>query len=67
MPLDIYSTVHMENLIREKPKVYTWMKDRYFSGDTSVFKTNKVIVDYDDGAGNLMAPFVIPRVGKVPV
>lgn len=67
MPLDIYSTVHMENLIREKPMVYSWMKDRYFSADTSVFKTKKVIVDYDDGAGNLMAPFVIPRVGKVPM
>ena len=67
MPLDIYSTVHMENLIREKPTVYSWMKDRYFSADTSVFRTKKVIVDYDDGSGNLMAPFVIPRVGKVPM
>lgn len=66
MEFDIYQTHYMEALIREKPTVYSFLKDRYFS-DTSEFKTEKVFVDYDDGEGNLLAPFVIPRVGKVPM
>ena len=65
--IDIYSTHWMEGVIREKPAVYTFIKDRYFGGTPGVFKTEKVYVDYDDGEGNLMAPFVIPRIGKVPM
>lgn len=65
--IDIYSTFFMEQLIREKPTLFTFMRDRYFgAGNVTAFKTEKVIVDYDDGAGNLMAPFVVPRVGSVP-
>lgn len=64
---DIYSTHFMEALIREKPKVYSFLRDRYFGGTPSIFKTEKVYVDYDDGEGNLLAPFVVPRVGKVPM
>lgn len=64
---DIYSTHFMEAVIREKPTVYTFIRDRYFGGTAGVFKTPKIMVDYDDGAGNLLAPFVIPRVGKAPM
>lgn len=65
--IDLYSTHFMEAVIREKPTVYTFIRDRYFGGAPGVFKTPKIMVDYDDGAGNLLAPFVVPRVGKVPM
>lgn len=64
--VEIYSTYFMATLIREKGAVYSFLKDRYFP-QTEEFKTEKVFMDYDDGEGNLMAPFVIPRVGKVPM
>lgn len=64
---DIYSTHFMEAVIREKPKVYSFLRDRYFGGTPEIFRTEKIFVDYDDGAGNVMAPFVIPKVGKVPM
>lgn len=64
--IDIYSTQFMEGVIREKPQVYTFLRDRYFT-ERDIFKTKKVLVDYDDGEGNLLAPFVIPRVGKMPM
>lgn len=63
---DIYSTHFMDAVIREKPKVFSFLKDRYFP-ETDVFKTENVFVDYDDGEGNVLAPFVVPRVGKVPM
>lgn len=67
MELNIYSTIFMEALIREKPAVYSFLRDRYFGVTPQIFKTKKVIVDYDDGEGNLLAPFVVPRIGKVPM
>ena len=67
MELDIYSTYFMGAVLREKPVVYRFLKDRYFGGPADVFKTEKVFVDYDDGEGNVLAPFVVPRVGKVPM
>lgn len=67
MALDIYETVYMAGVVRELPKLYTFFKDRYFGGAPTVFTTEKVIVDYDDGDGNIMAPFVIPRKGSVPL
>ena len=42
---DLYSTIFMEALIREKPRVYSFLRDRYFGGTPSIFKTKKVIVD----------------------
>lgn len=67
MEFDIYSTHFMEAVIREKPVVYSFLMDRYFGSQPSVFKTETVFVDYDDGEGNPLAPFVVPRVGKVPM
>jgi hypothetical protein len=66
MAIDFHSTIFMEGVIREKPVVYSFLKDRYFR-ENSVFNTKEVYVDYDDGEGNLIAPFVIPRTGKVPM
>ena len=66
MAFDIYSTHFMLACIREKGQVYSFLKDRYFP-KSEEFKTDKVFLDYDDGEGNLLAPFVIPRVGKVPM
>lgn len=66
MPFDIYDTIFMMACVREKPKVYSFLKDRYFQR-TEAFQTEKVFVDFDDGEGDIMAPFVIPRVGKVPM
>lgn len=67
MGINIYETIFMEAALKEMPKVYTFIKDRYFGGAPTIFKTEKVVVDYDDGEGNMMAPFVIPRVGAVPM
>lgn len=67
MELNIYSTHFMEAVIREKPVVFSFLRDRYFGGPTEVFKTEEVFVDYDDGEGNLLAPFVVPRIGKAPM
>lgn len=62
---DIYGTRFLEGVIREKPQVYTFLRDRYFP-EQLVFSEEKVRVDYDDGEGNLLAPFVVPEVGRVP-
>ena len=67
MAYDIYSPEFMMALVREIPQNYTFIKDRYFGADPTMFKTEKVLVDYDDGAGRIMAPFVIPTVGPIPV
>lgn len=67
MAIDIYSTVFMAAAIKEMPKINTFVKERYFGETPTEFVTEKVVVDYDDGAGNLMAPFVIPRAGSVPM
>lgn len=66
MGFDIYSTAYLEAVIKEKPQVYTFLRDRYF-GERDVFKTEKVFLDYVDGEGNVLAPFVVPEVGKVPM
>lgn len=66
MPVDIYSTLFMAKLIREKPTLFRFFLDRYFA-DTTIYKADRVIVDYDDGEGNMLAPFVIPRVGRAPM
>lgn len=64
--IDIYSPAFMLACIKEKGMTYSFLRDRYFP-QTEDFKTEKVFIDYDDGEGNLIAPFVIPRIGKVPM
>ena len=66
MSLDIYSPYWMEQAIHDLPVQYSFFKDRYFNS-TILFPQEKVVVDYDDGEGNIMAPFVLPRVGDVPL
>ena len=67
MAINIYQPVFMEAALKEMPKVYTFIKDRYFGSTPTIFKTEKIMIDYDDGEGNLLAPFVVPRVGAVPM
>lgn len=67
MAINIYDTVSMAGVVRELPQLYTFFKDRYFGAPPTLFTSEKVIVDYDDGDGNIMAPFVIPRAGSVPI
>lgn len=67
MDFNIYEPAFMAGVIKEKKPIYTFIKDRYFTADTSVFKTEQVLADYDDGGGSIMAPFVIPLAGPVPM
>ncbi|MCD8052253.1 MAG: major capsid protein [Clostridiales bacterium] len=67
MAYDIYSPEYMLAAIKEMRPEYTFIRDRYFAHDTSTFKTEKVFVDYDDGAGRILAPYVLPAVGPVPL
>lgn len=65
---DIYRPEFMLAVIREKKPLFTFFKDRYFQPDAaSVFKTEKVLVDYEDGAGSILAPFVLPTLGAEPM
>lgn len=66
MAFDIYSPAYMEAAIKEIKPLYTFIKDRYFT-EQRVFKTEKVFVDYDDGAGAIVAPFVMPKIGTKPL
>ena len=43
----------MAGVVRELPQLYTFFKDRYFGTPPTLFTTEKVIVDYDDGDGNI--------------
>lgn len=67
MALNIYEPIFMLPLVRELGIEYTFVRERYFNGDTTLFKQEKVLVDYDDGTGRILAPFVIPTVGAVPM
>lgn len=66
--MDIYSTYFMLAAIRELPLEHTFFKQRYFPTDTSldVFGTSKVLADYKE-EGAKKAPFVVPRIGAIPV
>ncbi len=68
MALDIYSTYFMLEAVREIPLEHTFFKERYFPTDSAmdIFGTSKVLVDYKEGTTR-RAPFVLPRVGAIPV
>ena len=66
--MDIYSTYYMLAAIKKIPLEHTFFKERYFPTDAAkdIFGTSKVLVDYmEDTQG--VAPFVLPRVGAVPI
>jgi hypothetical protein len=66
---NFYQTAVLMGAIKELHPVYTFMLDRYFGGADSaaVFPTEEVYIDYDDGEGDILAPFVLPMVGAVPM
>lgn len=65
---DIYGTYYMLTTLREMPPQRTFFHSRYFptNRQTDIFKTNKVLCEYKEGKTKL-APFVVPRVGGVPI
>lgn len=64
--MDIYTPFYMEQAIRELPIEYSFFKDRYFN-TVQVFPQERVYIDYKDAEGTILAPFVLPRVGPVPL
>ena len=68
MPLNIYDTHYMLAAVQEMPLEHTFFKNRYFPTDTAmdVFGTSKVLGDYREGTQKI-APFVVPRIGSLPV
>lgn len=66
--MNIYDTYFMLAAVRELPPEHTFFKSRYFPTDTAldVFGTSRVLADYAE-ATTKKAPFVLPRVGGIPV
>lgn len=66
--MNIYDTYFMLAAVRELPPEHTFFKSRYFPTDTAldVFGTSRVLADYTE-ATTKKAPFVLPRVGGIPV
>ena len=66
--MGIYDTIYMLAAIEELPLEHTFFKDRYFPTDDlmDVFNTSKVLADYRE-SGRKKAPFVLPRIGSLPV
>ena len=66
--MNIYDTLYMLAALEELTPEPTWFKRRYFPTDLAmdVFGTSKVLADYKEG-NHKAAPFVLPRVGPLPV
>ena len=66
--MNIYDTLYMLAAIEELTPEPTFFKRRYFPTDTAmdVFGSSKVLADYKE-TGRKAAPFVLPRVGPLPV
>lgn len=66
--MDIYSTYYMLAAVRAMRPEHTFFKRRYFPTNVQmdVFGTSKVLADYKEESQK-MAPFVLPRIGSLPV
>ena len=66
--MDPFNTYFLQAAIEELPIEHTFFRDRYFPTDLEmdVFGTSRVLVDYREG-GQKVAPFVLPRIGAIPV
>lgn len=66
--MNIYSTYYMLAAVEELPLEHTFFRTRYFPTDDAmdVFGTSKVLADFREGTQK-KAPFVIPRLGALPV
>lgn len=66
--MNIYDTYYMLAAVEEVRPEHTFFKRRYFptSIETDVFGTTKVLADFKK-TSQKRAPFVIPRIGAIPV
>lgn len=66
--MDIYSTYYMLAAVEELPIEHTFFRSRYFPTDNAmdIFGSSKVLADFREG-NQKKAPFVIPRLGALPV
>lgn len=66
--MNIYDTYYMLAAVRELPVEHTFFKARYFPTDDAmdIFGTSRVLADYQK-ASTKKAPFVVPRIGSLPV
>lgn len=66
--MNIYDTLYMLAAVEELTPEPTFFKRRYFPTDVDmdVFGTSKVLADYKENSRKA-APFVIPRIGALPV
>lgn len=66
--MDPFNTYFLQAAIEELPIEHTFFRDRYFPTnlEMDVFGTSRVLVDYREG-GQKVAPFVLPRIGAIPV
>ena len=66
--MNIYDTLYMLAAVNELTPEPTFFKRRYFPTDMDmdVFGTSKVLADYKEN-GRKAAPFVLPRIGPLPV
>ena len=66
--MNIYDTLYMLAAVEELAPEPTFFKRRYFPTDMDldVFGTSKVLADYKEN-GRKAAPFVLPRIGALPV
>lgn len=66
--MNIYDTIYMLAAVEELTPEPTFFKKRYFPTDMSldVFGSSKVLADYKT-TGRKAAPFVVPRIGPLPV
>ncbi len=66
--MNIYDTLYMLAAVNELTPEPTFFKRRYFPTDIEldVFSTSKVLADYKENSRKA-APFVIPRIGPLPV
>ena len=66
--MDIYSTYYLLAAVRAMRPEHTFFKRRFFptNAELDIFATAKVLADYK-GKNMKAAPFVIPRIGSVPV
>ena len=66
--MNIYDTYYLLAAVRAMRPEHTFFKRRYAPTDVNldIFGTSKVLADYEDQAAK-GAPFVLPRIGSVPV
>lgn len=63
--INFFDTYYMAGMVEEIVPETTFFRDRYFS-ETEEFATDKVLIEFMDG-DRMMAPFVDPRAGDIPV